>query len=67
MPGYLHSLPPGQGHIPTVSMSGSSSIWIVCDRGTLVIHFYSEMISTLGLRALELSILPVASLVRSVL
>jgi hypothetical protein len=32
-----------------------------------VIYFCSEMISTLGLRALELSILPFASLVRSVL
>ena len=67
LPGYLHSLPPGQGHIPAISTSGSSSLWIVCDWSTLVIQLFSEMISTLGLRALELSILPIANLVRSVL
>jgi hypothetical protein len=37
-------------------VSGSSSPRIVCDQGKRVLEFFTEMTSTLGLRALELSI-----------
>jgi hypothetical protein len=61
------SVPPGRGQIPTISISGSSYLRIVCDRRALVLDSLNQMTSTLGLAALELSILPVTCLGRSVL
>jgi hypothetical protein len=49
----LSVLPPFPALPP---VSGSSSPRIVCDQGKRVLEFFTEMTSTLGLRALELSI-----------